>query len=227
LTFGIRQVSINSMTATLSATRYEDPQPMENERNRIFIELAAQGHHVLETGCATGFLSRCLVERGCVVTGVEIDAQAAERARQWCEKVIPADLNQSDWAGRVGRDFDTILFGDVLEHLVNPELVLRQAAELLAPDGRVIVCLPNIAHWTVRASLLRGKFEYAPHGILDVTHLRFFTPETGRRMIEEAGYRVLEMHRIMGGGKLGNRVRRLLPGLFTKQMIYVAQLAQQ
>src|SRR5690349_20561875 len=106
------------MTVMLSATRYEYPEPMQNQRNRIFIELAAQGRRILEMGCSTGFLSRYLVERGCVVTGVEIDAQAAERARQWCERVIPADLNQSGWAGRVGRDFDTILFGDVLEPLV-------------------------------------------------------------------------------------------------------------
>jgi len=213
------------MTATLKAARYENSL-MGEGRNRVFVDLAAQGRRILEFGCATGFLSRHLVERGCKVTGVEIDAEAAEKARQWCERVLVADLNRQDWADGLTRDYDTILFGDVLEHLVDPEGVLRKASELLAPNGRVIICLPNIAHWTIRASLLMGKFEYTSTGILDVTHLRFFTPKTARKLIEDSGYQVVSVHPILGGGKIGGQFRRLLPGLFTKQIIFVAQTSQ-
>jgi O-antigen biosynthesis protein len=212
------------MASTLSAARYENPL-MGEGRNRIFLDLAAQGQRILEFGCSTGFLSRHLVERGCTVTGVEIDADAAEQARQWCDRVLVLDLNKPDWANGLSRDYDTILFGDVLEHLMDPELALRKACQLLVPNGRIIVCIPNIAHWTIRASLLRGKFEYTSTGILDTTHLRFFTPETGRKMIEASGCRIVSTYPILGGGRLGSRVRRLFPGLFTKQVIYVAQVA--
>ncbi|MBZ5504328.1 MAG: class I SAM-dependent methyltransferase [Acidobacteriia bacterium] len=213
------------MTATLKSARYENSDLVG--RNLVFVDLAAQGRRILEFGCSTGFLSRHLVDRGCNVTGIEIDAEAAEKARRWCEKVHVIDLNQPGWANVFSRDYDTILFGDVLEHLMDPESVLRRASDLLLPNGRVIICLPNIAHWTIRASLLRGKFEYTSTGILDVTHLRFYTPETARKLIEEAGYRILSTHPILGGGKIGGRIRRLFPGLFTMQIIFVAQASKQ
>jgi 2-polyprenyl-3-methyl-5-hydroxy-6-metoxy-1,4-benzoquinol methylase len=212
------------MATTLKAERYET-SGMPMGRNRVFVNLAAEGRRILECGCATGFLSRHLVERGCTVTGLEVDAEAADKARQWCERVVVTDLNTQEWSKGLAKDYDTILFGDVLEHLIDPESVLRRASELLAPGGRVIVCLPNIAHWTIRASLLMGKFEYTPTGILDITHLRFFTPKTGRKLIESAGYQVISTHPILGGGKIGGKVRGLLPGLFTKQIIFVARVA--
>ena len=213
------------MATTLKAERYANPS-LALGRNRVFVDLAAQGRRILECGCSTGYLSRHMVERGCTVTGIEIDAEAAEQARQWCERVLVIDLNQQNWADGLARDSDTILFGDVLEHLVHPESVLRKAAELLTPGGRVIVCLPNIAHWSIRASLLMGRFEYTPTGIMDVTHLRFFTPKTARKLIEDAGYQVVSTHPIMGGGRVGSQIRRLLPGLFTRQIIFVAQVAR-
>jgi len=213
------------MATTLKAERYANPS-LALGRNRIFVELAAQGRRILECGCSTGYLSRHLAERGCTVTGIEIDADAAEQARQWCERVLVTDLNNLEWMNGLARDYDTILFGDVLEHLVHPEIVLRKASELLAPGGRVIVCLPNIAHWRIRASLLMGRFEYTPTGIMDVTHLRFFTPKSARKFIEDSGYDVISTHLIVGGGRIGGHIRRLLPGLFTRQMIFVARLSQ-
>jgi len=209
------------MGTQLKSARYENSDL--TGRNLVFVDLAAQGRRILEFGCSTGFLSRHLFNRGCNVTGVEIDAEAAEKARQWCEKVHVIDLNQPDWANGLARDYDTILFGDVLEHLMDPESALRRASDLLLPNGRVIVCLPNIAYWKIRLSLLRGKFEYTSTGILDVTHMRFFTPETGRRLIEDSGYRILSTYPILSDGRFGNQIRRLLPGLFTMQTIFVAQ----
>jgi 2-polyprenyl-3-methyl-5-hydroxy-6-metoxy-1,4-benzoquinol methylase len=211
------------MASTLSAARYETPLGEKFGRNLVFVELAAQGRRILEFGCATGFISRHLAERGCQVTGVEIDAEAAEQARQWCEKVCVADLNSLDWVQAVGRDFDTILFGDVLEHLVHPERALREASEALSPNGRVIICLPNIAHWSVRVGLLLGRFDYTSTGILDVTHLRFFTLKTARTFIEDSNYHLVSTHPIVGGGAICRRIRRLFPGLFARQMIFVAQ----
>jgi 2-polyprenyl-3-methyl-5-hydroxy-6-metoxy-1,4-benzoquinol methylase len=213
------------MNSSLGATRYETPLGNRFGRNFIFVELAAQGKRILEFGCANGFISRHLRERGCSVTGVENDHAAAEEARQWCEKVVVTDLNKQEWVEQVGRDFNTVLFGDVLEHLVHPEHALRMAAKVLAPDGRIIICLPNIAHWRVRASLLRGRFEYEPTGILDATHLRFFTIGSARKFIEDAGYRVVSTHFFVGGGNITRPLRLLFPRLFALQMMFVAQPA--
>lgn len=213
------------MPSRPSAMRYNTPLGEEHGRNRVFVDLAAQGRHILELGCADGFLSRHLVERGCRVTGVELDPEAAEHARAWCEKVVVADLNHAGWVDQVGRDFDSVLCGDVLEHLVSPERSLREISSLLAPNGRLIVCLPNVAYWRVRAGLLLGRLDYQPTGILDVTHLRFFTLRTARQLIEEAGYQVSSVHPIVGGGAVGRRLRLLFPKLFAVQTIFVAQKA--
>lgn len=194
-------------------------------RNRVLVDLAGQGRRILELGCSTGFISRHLKEKGCSVTGVEISPEAAELARPWCEKVIIHDLSQSGWSEQTGGGFDTVLCGDVLEHLASPERTLKEIAELLTPDGRVIISLPNIAHVRIRAKLLLGRFEYEPAGILDATHLRFFTFKTARELIQSAGYRITWSTPIVGGGPLTRPLRMMFPELFAGQMIFVAQRA--
>lgn len=213
----------------LSALRYGMPDDsLLNDkfgRNRVLVDLAAQGRQILELGCATGFISRHLKERGCTVTGVEISPEAAEYARQWCDRVIVHDLSQSGWSEQTGQGFDTVICGDVLEHLPDPGRTLKEIAGLLTPEGRVVISLPNIAHIRVRAKLLLGRFDYEPGGIMDVTHLRFFTFKSARQLIEGAGYRITWFTPIVGGGPLTRPVRMMLPELFAGQMIFVAQRA--
>jgi 2-polyprenyl-3-methyl-5-hydroxy-6-metoxy-1,4-benzoquinol methylase len=200
-------------------------------RNNIFVDWAsASGGWVLEAGCANGYISRRLVERGCHVVGLEIDAEAAAQARAYCEQVFVVDLNTWEWTGALTTKFNTVLFGDVLEQLIDPERVLRDAAHLLNPDGRVIVCLPNVAHWTIRLELLRGKFLYTETGILDGTHLRFYTPQTAREMIQRAGYEIIRTQAIIAG-RLTGRLRpfwqfmaNCVPGLFAFQMMFLLRL---
>ncbi len=92
-----------------------------------------------------------------------------------------------------GRRFDLILFADVLEHVADPLAVLRRLLGYLTDDGHVLVSLPNVAAWTVRLGLLAGRFDYRPSGILDDTHLRFFTRDSARRLLEDAGLDVLRV----------------------------------
>ena len=89
--------------------------------------------------------------------------------------------------------FDVIVAGDVVEHLPRPEVLLGSLRGLLKPDGVLLLSLPNVANVTVRLGLLFGCFQYAPRGILDRTHLRFFSRATGRALLEENGYRVLSI----------------------------------
>jgi len=163
---------------------------VENSAHTKLIAMCGSDKRVLDVGCSSGHLAAALAERGCVVAGVELDPAAAARAALACDKVVIGDLDSID-LGREFRDarFDVILFGDVLEHLKCPQTTLTQARGLLTPGGFVGgASVPNIAHASVRLMLLKGEFNYEDLGILDDTHLRFFTMKTLRDLFESCGY---------------------------------------
>ena len=91
-----------------------------------------------------------------------------------------------------GKRFERVVLLDILEHLNEPEKLLRQCHEVLEPDSQLIVSVPNIANITVRLMLLFGQFNYTARGILDRTHVRFFTRKTARRFVEQSGFTILE-----------------------------------
>jgi len=144
-----------------------------------------RGRRVLDVGAADGLLARHLTARGWKVTGIEADPATAGAGAAHCERMLVADLNRGVPA--LDGLFDVIVCGDVLEHLAEPVGVLRTLVACLAPGGEVIVSVPNVAHLWVRLSLLAGRFEYEDRGILDRTHLRFFTDRSLRRLLAAAG----------------------------------------
>ena len=146
---------------------------------------------VLEFGCSTGYFSEALQKKGCTVVGVEINPIAAKLAEKFCVQVIVADLDLGDIKERVnGMKFDVISFGDVLEHLKDPWQVLRDVRSILKPSGYIVASIPNIAHGAIRLDLLKGNFNYSDSGLLDKTHLRFFTRKTVYELFAESGYSV-------------------------------------
>lgn len=160
----------------------------------IVCRLAGQGRDVLELGCAAGAMTQVLARHyGCRVTGVELDPVAAEAARQYADTVHVLSLEDPAWqASLKGKTYDTVLAADVLEHLHDPAACLQQLHSLLKEDGRLIISVPNLAHGGVIAALLCGDFEYRDVGLLDRTHVHFFTPSTLRRMLEAHHYTVEE-----------------------------------
>jgi O-antigen biosynthesis protein len=144
---------------------------------------------VLEIGCGAGGLGRLLKERGCFVAGVELVPEAAEAARRHLDQVVTADVEADGLPFATG-SFDAVIFADVLEHLIDPWRVLREAAELLAPGGRVIASIPNVQNVDVIWRLIRGRWEYRERGILDRGHLRFFTLHGIRGLFAQAGLTV-------------------------------------
>lgn len=121
------------------------------------------------------------------LAGVEADSAAAEPAGRVYDRWITAPLSPGL---PIDRAYDVVVCADVLEHLAEPEALLPAIRGWLAPEGLLFVSLPNVANVTVRLSLLAGSFEYAERGILDRTHLRLYTRKSGRRLLEEAGFRV-------------------------------------
>jgi len=150
-----------------------------------------EGRRVLDAGAADGFLAERLTGLGWTVTAVERDPVQGERARGKCHEVIIADL--AEVAPKLSGPFDAIVYGDVIEHLSDPLPVLVAVDQYLAPDGLVVVSVPNVAHLWVRLGLLMGRFGYGDRGILDRTHLRFFTRKTFLAFLGSAGLAVEEL----------------------------------
>jgi len=173
--------------AALKYTRFND-EP--GSAHNLVVGLVPQGARVLEFGCATGYMSEVLGTRnGCTVTGIEISPEAAEIARERCDRVIVGDAEELDYEELFGKErFDAILFVDVLEHLKEPAAVLGRVRPFLSRKGAVIASIPNIAHGSVRLALLAGEFRYRDLGLLDDTHLRFFTREGVRDLFEGSGF---------------------------------------
>lgn len=163
----------------------------ENISLKQMLYLIESNKSVLEFGCATGYFSHLLMKKGCEVVGIEINPDAARLAEQYCKQVIVADLDSIFLPELLpSQEFDIAVFGDVLEHLRNPWKVLEETRRLLKPDGYIVASIPNIAHGAIRLALLKGKFEYTNLGILDDTHLRFFTRSTVQDLFEKSGYEV-------------------------------------
>jgi 2-polyprenyl-3-methyl-5-hydroxy-6-metoxy-1,4-benzoquinol methylase len=160
----------------------------------LIVGLVPRGARVLEFGCASGYMSEVLKKRlGCRVTGVELSPQAAELARQHCERIVVGDAETLDFQQAIGGDlFDAVIFADVLEHLREPATVLRRVHPMLAERGVVVASIPNIAHASVRLALLGGEFRYRDAGLLDRTHLRFFTHESIEDLFEASGYSITQ-----------------------------------
>ncbi len=141
------------------------------------------GLDVLDVGCGFATTSQHIQRLGNRVTGIESNPEAVPVARTRIAEVIEADLEHFEGNGK----FDVIIFADVLEHLAWPIGVLRKYTELLKEGGTVMVSLPNVGLWSVRLGLLLGRFPYQDTGVLDRTHLRFFTRGSAMHMLRAAG----------------------------------------
>ena len=148
---------------------------------------------VLELGCATGMFGKALKERhpGTHVTGIEAGHAAAAVALTRLDRVITARIEDVDFPaqGIEPGAFDLVVAGDVLEHLHNPWGALERVRPLIAPGGRLVASVPNVRNLHVVSALaVRGRFEYSERGLLDITHLRFFTLDEVRLMLDGTGY---------------------------------------
>lgn len=142
------------------------------------------GGAVLDVGCASGGLLALLRERASYEAGVEISARAAAEAAEVADYVVAGPVESAEFAAAT---FDLVVLADVLEHLVDPADVLARAVRWTKPGGHVVVSVPNIAHWQARLVVARGQWRAEDSGTFDATHLRFFTVERLRALVEGAG----------------------------------------
>jgi len=174
-------------TRYVSEIDFDDPDSVYVRE----IEMIGSDKRVIDFGCSTGFVARELKKRGCTVTGVEADEEAAREAEANCDRVIVADLDMLDVREALGgAEFDVALFGDVIEHLKNPGRLLADVRGLLAPGGYIVLSVPNVAHASIRLALLKGRFDYEDTGIIDDTHLKYYTRSSIGDFLESCGYMV-------------------------------------
>jgi 2-polyprenyl-3-methyl-5-hydroxy-6-metoxy-1,4-benzoquinol methylase len=176
----------------MSDSRYEF-KPFKYSSHYWILDALAREENpvrILDVGAASGYLGKIWRGRGHYVAGIEYDAAVAEKARQYYDAFQVADVETFAFPYR--REFDYIVFADVLEHLRDPAAVLRRCIPALKDSGKIIISVPNIANWVIRLSLLLGKFDYMEKGILDRTHLRFFTLRSLKQMMDEVSCDILE-----------------------------------
>jgi glycosyltransferase involved in cell wall biosynthesis len=206
--------------------------------HRQILEIVPAGSVVLDLGCGAGWLAQELQRKACRVTGVDLLPQPRAAG---LERYFQADLNEFELP--LGREFDYVVLSDVVEHLPDPAHLLTQTRKYLKEDGYLVMSVPNIALWTCRLALLAGRFEYTDRGIMDRTHLRFFTRVTARDLLWGAGFRIVEermapipfhtfitlpsLARFANGlTRAYHLLTRLWPRMFAYQFLFKAQIVR-
>ncbi len=181
---------------------------------------------ILEVGCGDGSTGYLLKKenKATYLCGIEINEQMKAGAEKNLDRIIIGDIEKIDLPFK-NEYFDCIIFADVLEHLYDPWLVLKKITPYLKTGGCVLASIPNVQHWSIFMKLIRGKWDYEDEGILDNTHIRFFTKKTMKRMFEDAGFEIKKMNRSMGKLiRLINTVTLcLLSNFFTFRYLILAE----
>ena len=188
--------------ATATDRRYSAGGYYDLVNPSLLAKIRSEHRRILEVGCgAAGLGAQCKrVDPDREVWGLELDAEAASIAADRIDRVLVTDLDALDTLpGDAGR-FDLVTYGDVLEHLRDPGRLLDVLGAHLAVSGEILVSIPNVGHWSVVQQLLAGTFRYEDAGLLDRTHIRFFTPATFHALLDEHGYVVTDETRVVQPG---------------------------
>ncbi|MGH2951353.1 MAG: class I SAM-dependent methyltransferase [Solirubrobacterales bacterium] len=173
----------------MSWAYHEDPRP------DVQALVDPRGLRCLDVGCGAGALGAALKAAGALhVAGIELHEHAAVRARERLDVLVVGNVVDAPLPFAEG-EFDLIVFADVLEHLPAPEPALERCLLLLAPDGRVIVSVPNMRFWSVLLRLAFDRWAYAEAGVRDRTHLRIFTRRSLLALLGATGLEVELLHR--------------------------------
>ena len=196
--------------------------------NQFVYDEIPPNSHCLDVGCSTGNLGVALkTSKGCSVKGIESNPEAAEIARnRGYDQVFVLDLNHEFTAlPSNDQEYDVIACADILEHLVTPEQVLGCLCRQLRPGGVVVTSLPNVAFALTRLHLLLGNWEYQKYGILDRTHLRFYTIKSGCQMIASTGLEItaVKPYNQFGALRYISPLDKWFPSLLAYQFLIVAK----
>ncbi len=160
---------------------------------KIIINLVKDGE-ILEVGSSSGYMTEEFTKRGCTVDIIEVDKEAAKEAKEFSRRVFLGSIEDKELKQQVKSKYDFIICADVLEHLVDPEKTLLFLKNKLKTQGFVLISIPNIAYWGMRVGLLRGHFDYQESGLLDKTHLRFYTYNTFLKLLKKLEFKIEKIY---------------------------------
>ena len=187
---------------------------------------------VLDFGCATGFIGEYLIKnKKCRVFGIEEGKEEAEIASKKLNGVIFSNIDDKNVFNKIRKlntgKFDVILAMSLVEHLKDLKSFFNLVERLLKKDGYLIITVPNIAHWSMRLKLLQGNFDYTKYGILDETHLHFFTIKTLKNLLENNDFEMGNLNIDAEGGgcpRVSLFLSRFFPNLFAYQILVKARI---
>lgn len=161
---------------------------------KVYTSIATLGANktILSIGCNIALLEKLLKKKGNKVYGIDIDKEAVATARQCIDGAYCLDIQKIKTLPFQKEYFDIILFADVLEHLKDPSAILKFVKQYLNKEGYLVVSLPNIANWSIRLKLLFGSFRYTDGGILDKSHIHFYTLSAAKKLLSTAGYKIID-----------------------------------
>lgn len=190
--------------------------PPPGSPHHLILGLVPEGARVLDVGSGPGFLAVQLRAKGCHVTCVEKNEEALAEAKSRCDQAHQLDIGIRGWSKQVEGPFDAIIMADVLEHVADAHGLLSEIRPLLTEGGSLLLSVPNVAHGAVRLPLLLGDWQYESQGLLDETHLRFFTLESLKSTLARSGYSITVVERVFREthpGLIGTTSARLgIPG---------------
>jgi methionine biosynthesis protein MetW len=198
-----------------------------------------EAKYVLDIGCGAGDNGEILKDMGYIVDGITISEEEKSVAQKIMRNVYVHNVEQGLPRTITGK-YDVIILSHVLEHICYPQQLLKDIHGILNPGGSLIIALPNLMHFRSRWQLMKGNFNYQEYGIWDYTHFRWYTLRTGKKLLEEAGFRV-EQAEVSGEIPFEPKLKKVLPagvrngiykmlkgispGLFGFQLLYLAKPA--
>lgn len=198
--------------------KYKDIPWEKADPKEIIFKLIKKESKVLDMGCWAGrFGEKLKKERKCLVYGTDINKEAIGIAKKRLDLAFESDLSKPETLAPYlkGETFDYITAIEVIEHLAEPEDLLQEIKKYLEIKGKLIISVPNIANYAARLSLLMGNFNYQEQGILDESHLRFFTLSSIKKVLDESGYKIEQIKYTRAN---------FFPTLFATQFILVCSL---
>jgi len=177
---------------------------------------------VLDIGCGSGELASVLKNRGINVIGIDISEEALSEAKEFLLESFCFNLEAEKWPEElIVQKFDLIIASEVIEHLFDPGSFLRKIKKLLFSNGKIIITTPNFLFWKNRLKMFLGKFGYEKEGLLDFGHIRFFTRQTLKDMVEKEGFKIEKEKNFYPNlyFRHMNWLGDILPGLFAYQLI--------